>query len=96
MQMAGGGAAADVEGATIELATDILRKIPKPFDIAAVSEKYPTMYTNSMNTVLRQELIRFNRLNSVIRSTLADMVKAVKGLVVMSSQLEEVFRYGAG
>lgn len=89
--MAGGGTG-DVETATVYLANDILKKIPDLFDIEMVSEKYPVMYSNSMNTVLRQELIRFNRLISVIKRTLRDMVKAVKGLVVMSSELEEVYR----
>lgn len=49
------------------------------------------MYTNSLNTVLTQELIRFNRLVSVVKRTLVDMIKAVKGLVVMSSELEETY-----
>ena len=31
-----------------------------------------------MNTVLRQELIRFNRLTSVVRSTLQNIKKALK------------------
>lgn len=80
----------DTETMVIELCKDILSKIPALFNVAEVSEKYPVMYTNSMNTVLRQELIRFNRLTDVIKRSLADLIKAVKGLVVMSKELEEI------
>lgn len=38
----------------IDLANDILGKVPNVFDIDDVSKRYPVMYSNSMNTVLKQ------------------------------------------
>lgn len=51
----------DEEDATdpvLPLCEEILGRIPASFDVDAVTEKYPIVYTDSMNTVLRQELIR--------------------------------------
>ncbi|KAM4697749.1 dynein axonemal heavy chain 3 [Rhinophrynus dorsalis] len=74
-----------------DLARDILHKLPNDFNLEKVMEKYPVVYEESMNTVLRQELIRFNRLTGVVRSSLINLGKAIKGQVLMSSELENVF-----
>ena len=71
-----------------ELAEDIAAKMPHEFDLEIANYKYPVEYLESMNTVLRQELVRFNRLIAVVHSSLANFSKALKGQVVMSADLE--------
>ena len=93
----GGGQSSDsvLEG----LATNMINKMPVksdyfrmglPFKVDEVGELYPTDYNESMNTVLTQECLRYNRVIEVIRSSLLQLVKAVKGLIVMSNDLEKV------
>ncbi|XP_058647833.1 dynein axonemal heavy chain 1 isoform X3 [Onychostoma macrolepis] len=71
-----------------EIVEGIVEKIPSLINVQEVMNKYPVMYEESMNTVLLQEVIRYNKLLSVISQSLSDLVKALKGLVVMSSELE--------
>jgi dynein heavy chain len=87
-----GDVGAEAGGKVIDVAHDILSKLPKEFDMDFVMEKYPVDYMNSMNTVLRQELIRFNPLVRVVRSSLINVQKAIKGQVVMTPDLDEVFK----
>jgi len=73
-----------------ELARDIAAKIPAEFDIEKALILFPVRYEESMNTVLTQELIRFNRLILEVTTTLRDVQKAIKGLVLMSAELEQM------
>ncbi|XP_067907506.1 dynein axonemal heavy chain 1 [Heterodontus francisci] len=77
-----------VEEMVEEICGNILDKVPSLIDIKVVMEMFPVMYKESMNTVLIQEVIRYNRLLEAIVQSLNDLLKALKGLVVMSSQLE--------
>lgn len=85
-----GGSSAEQDRIIDEVAASILSKLPRAFDLEAAQTKYPVLYNESMNTVFCQELIRFNKLTSIIRSSLDQIRKAIKGLVVMSSDLEKV------
>ena len=60
-------------------------------DIQVAAKSFPVLYSQSMNTVLRQELQRFNTLLSKVRGSLQELGKALKGLVVMSADLESIF-----
>jgi len=88
---ASGGGGAGPEDLVREVANDILAKLPKPWNIPGVQEKYPVMYEESMNTVLFQEVTRYNKLSNVIRESLKEILRALKGLALLSAQLEEAF-----
>jgi dynein heavy chain len=89
----GGGAGGNTRERLIEAAAkDMNEKIQArgEFDIEGISMLYPVVYEESMNTVLLQECIRYNKLISVMELTLPALLKALKGLVVMSGELEAI------
>jgi dynein heavy chain len=76
------------EDQVIEMAKSMEAQLPEAFDIPSVAERYPTDYHESMNTVLVQEAARYTALVSVMHRTLSELQKALKGLVVLSADLE--------
>ena len=52
-----------------------------------VTQIFPVIRENSMNTVLTQELIRFNNLLKKILTTMEDLKLAQKGAILMTEQL---------
>uniref|UniRef100_A0A7S4KKQ0 Dynein heavy chain n=1 Tax=Prymnesium polylepis TaxID=72548 RepID=A0A7S4KKQ0_9EUKA len=61
-----------------------------PFDLDEMARVYPLSYGESMNTVLVQEAQRYVKLIQIYNSSLAELLKALKGLVVMSADLESM------
>ena len=82
---------ADPKTVVLGIVIDIKERTPPEYNLELLLEKFPTDYNQSMNTVLFQECVRFNRLVSVLHSTLGVLQKAIKGEVVMSGELEGVF-----
>jgi len=73
-----------------EQAASVLQKLPEPFDEEYAAKRHPLCYEDSLNTVLQQEILRFNKLLKLVRASLKNIGKAIKGEIVMSADLEAV------
>ena len=73
-----------------DLAKGIETNLPQKFNIEDVSTQYPTQYNESMNTVLFQEVVKYQRLLLRMETSLANVQKALVGRIVMSEELELV------
>jgi dynein heavy chain, axonemal len=83
----GGGQGGSQEELLERLIQSILGDFPEAYDVPAIMEKYPVSYKESMNTVLTQELQRFNGLIKILRSSLKDLKLAMLGKIVMNASL---------
>lgn len=68
----------------------LLSKIPGPFSMEQVETKFPSRFDESLNDVLHQEVVSFNRLVTIIRGSLEELQKSLKGLTVMSTELDDL------
>ena len=82
------GGSVSREDLIIDIAKNIQVQLCAAYDIEQISMLYPTDYHESMNTVLVQEAQRYNRLLIYMHSSLISVQKALKGLVVLSAELE--------
>ncbi|XP_077326811.1 dynein axonemal heavy chain 2 [Lithobates pipiens] len=78
------------EDKVLELLSDVRQKIPQEIDYEG-TVKVLSDDPNPLNVVLLQEIQRYNALLSTIRSSLQDLEYGIQGLVVMSTELEEIF-----
>ena len=73
------------------MCSDILERLQPNFDIEKVQKAFPVLYEQSLNQVLTQEMLRYNRLTTIVRNSLINVIKAIDGTIVMSSDLEKVY-----
>ncbi|XP_028285542.1 dynein heavy chain 2, axonemal [Parambassis ranga] len=84
------GAGPSREEKVLELLADVREKIPALIDFE--STKHVLLENPSpLNVVLMQEIQRYNSLLDTINSSLVELEKGIKGLVVMTSSMEETF-----
>lgn len=79
------------EEEVMEMSTRVLEQLPDKIDyqstVKILSEDH-----SPLKVVLLQEIERYNLLLDVIRQSLISLQKGIKGLVVMSADLEDIFR----
>lgn len=69
-------------------AQSIVDRLPPLFDVEHIALRFPVLYEESMNTVLLQEVQRYNALLRVLQVSLPNLQRALHGLIVMSPELE--------
>ncbi|KAK3550375.1 hypothetical protein QTP86_025203 [Hemibagrus guttatus] len=52
--------------------------------------KFPVRYEESMNTALVQEMERYNNLCRTISVSLQNLLRAIKGFIVLDAELEAI------
>ncbi|XP_034551682.1 dynein heavy chain 2, axonemal-like [Notolabrus celidotus] len=83
------GARRSREDEVLELLSYVQEKIPASIDYERTRLLFQDV--SPVNVVLLQEIQRYNALLDTITSSLVELEKGIKGLVVMSSSLEETF-----
>lgn len=74
----------------MQLASDILSKIPNNIDYER-TEKLIGSHKTPLDVVLLQEIGRYNVLLAQTRDSLEELQRGIKGSVLMSQELEEIF-----
>ena len=84
------GGSASREEKVIAIAVDIMKKMPEELNYEATYE----LVKSDMNpfiVVLLQEIKRYNTLLILIKKSLANLENALKGIISMTPEIEEVF-----
>ena len=74
----------------ISIQGEIEKKLPAVYDKDEIFKDFPTDYNESMNTVLLQEIIRYNVLLATMKKSIKNLKKALTGKIVMSEEMEKM------
>ena len=69
-------------------AEEILSRLPEKFDVDDVRMKHPNKLEESLNSVLHQELMRYNNLLGIARTSMKNLKDAIDGNAVMTNEIE--------
>ena len=65
-------------------------KLIKEFNVDEIKKKFPIKYEDCMNSILIQEIMRYNNLLSLIFRSLNDCVQAFMGHLPLTDEIEEM------
>ncbi|XP_060520516.1 dynein axonemal heavy chain 8 isoform X2 [Cylas formicarius] len=86
------GAGESREVVVTRQAKDMLSKLPNNYDPFEVKERLRIMnHLNPLNIFLRQEIDRMQKVISLVRATLTDLLLAIEGTIIMSESLGDAF-----
>lgn len=74
----GGGGGGGDDGAVDSMAEQMLIRLPDNFDMEKIEGKYPIVYEESLNTVLKNDTMNYNVLITVVRKSLKTLRRAIK------------------
>lgn len=72
---------------------DVSINAKEGFDLDKIRSKFKIEYYNSMNSILIQEVMRYNKLIFLVFDDVENVVKAYKGLIPLTDNIEEVSFY---
>jgi len=78
------------EDTIIEICNLIQSTLPENYNYEETFKKYPTDYKESMNTVLIQEILRYNSLLDLIKEHIKQLKLALAGRIVMSDEMDKI------
>jgi dynein heavy chain len=88
----GGGGGETREEAVARMCKDFLEKLPADFVKHDVVDRLKAMgYYQPLNIFLRQEIDRMQAVIGLVRFTLSQLLLAIDGTIIMSSQLQNAF-----